>query len=101
GRGPHRVPVGDHLRHPHRVRRTAARTAREGALHARRGPRVGHRPHPARRDLRPMTTTPAAPHPTTSPGDTPMSTTTTPTTKKKRLTTSAMIASFADPGQPT
>jgi transketolase len=30
-----------------------------------------------------------------------MSTTTTPTTKKKRLTTSAMIASFADPGQAT
>ena len=30
-----------------------------------------------------------------------MTTTTPATTKKKRLTTSAMIASFADPGQPT
>ena len=46
-----------------------------------------------------MTTTPTTPtHPTppTTAGATRM-----PTTTQKRLTTSAMIASFADPGQPT
>jgi transketolase len=41
-------------------------------------------------------TTPTHPIPPTTAGATRM-----PTTTKKRLTTSAMIASFADPGQPT
>ena len=80
-------PVGADLRHPHRPRRAAARDPREGPLHARRRARVADRPRPARGGTAdPMTTT------------RPDAGTAAP---KKRLTTSAMIASFADPGQRT
>src|SRR4051794_16711431 len=109
-RRPLRIPVGDHLRHPHRLGRPAADGTRESALHAGRGARVADSPHAARRDLHAITTTRPVTtplnHPSTdhsspiTPGAATM-TTTTPVPTKKRLTTSAMIASFADPGQPT
>ena len=79
-------PGGADLRHPHRPRRAAAGDPGEGALHARRRARVADRPRPARRRPRHRGTEPM---------------TTTAPTPKKRLTTSAMIASFADPGQKT
>ena len=51
-------PVGADLRHPHRLRRAAARDPGEGALHARRRARVADRPRPARRKaMTPMTST--------------------------------------------
>ena len=51
-----RLARGADLRHPHRPRRAAAGDPGEGALHARRRARVGHRPRPAGGS--PMTTTP-------------------------------------------
>ena len=93
----HRLTRGDHLRHPHRTagcrcwrparRRTSCASApTNGRPPATSSPRATPpQVHAAATDtegLRPMTTTSAAP-------------------QKKRLTTSAMIASFADPGQKT
>ena len=86
---------GDHLRHPHRIRGAAAGDPGEGALHARRRRGMADHPRPAPGRTQPLTTAThhhdcrdGAAH---APG----------TPKKKRLTTSAMIASFADPGQKT
>ena len=50
-------PVGADLRHPHRLRRAAARDPGEGPLHAGRGARMADRPRPARGRTDPMTTT--------------------------------------------
>ena len=73
------LAVGADLRHPCRLRRTAPRNPGEGALHARGRRRMANRPRPARGRLPRMNTTQTSP----------------------KLTTSAMIASFADPGQKT
>src|SRR5690606_34117290 len=72
--------LGPRVRHPGGPGRAVPRTAGEGALHARGGTRMATGARLRRRDTG-MTATGA--------------------TGRKRLTTSAMIASFADPGQRT
>ncbi len=95
------------LRHPHRLRGAAARDPGEGPLHARRRATSGRPPATSSRKA---STAPARP-PSRTTDDTegrpdehhyPCAGRLSPAApKKKRLTTSAMIASFADPGQKT
>ncbi len=79
-----RTAVGDSLRHQSWPRRAAAGGPRKGALHAHRRKRMADLPRAADRRIRREGFS--------------MSTT---TTAKPKLKTSAMIASFADPGQKT